>query len=155
MKNYLLSIIAVSLSAAALFHLLPGAAFQKSLKFLCALLLLLSLFAPLSGASGRIGDFFSYDWLPDQKELEDSYTEKSKEALLAHSKEYLEGLIKERVTKEFSIRDKDLSVRLLFEDDEPNEIVLILSGKAIWQDSAALEAFAEDLLGLPCSSFIE
>lgn len=156
MKTYLLSILAVSLTAAFLFHLLPERpSLKRGLRFLLTLLLLSLLLSPLLGAKGALAGFFAGDWILDTEELQSTYEEKSRSSLLSHSKAYLENLLKEKIVKEFSLSDEDISVRLLWEEDEPKKIFLVLSGKAIWQDSARMEAFAEELLGLPASSVIE
>ena len=155
MKSYLLSILVISLSASCLFHLLPEkTSFQKSMRFLSALFILLLLLSPLAGAKDALGDFFSSDWSQSDT-LRNSYEEKSQESLLSHSKDYVERLVKEELVKTFSLREQDVSVRLLIEEGRPNQVVLILSGKAIWQDSAKLEDFVSTLTELPCSSVIK
>ena len=156
MKDYLLSILAVSLAASLLFHLLPEkAALKKGVQFLSVLLLLSLLLSPLLEVKGVLAGLLSGDWLPNEELLQEEYREESDRSLLSYSKDYIETLVKERLIKSFSLCEGDLRVNLILEENEPKKVLLLLSGKAIWQDSAKLEAFVESLVGLPCSSAIE
>lgn len=156
MKNYLLSILTVSLTASLLFHLLPEkASLKKGVQFLSVLLLLSLLLSPLLAAKGELAGFFAGDWFPNEDFLQEEYREESDRSLLSYSKDYIESLVKERLVKTFSLREGDLKVHLILEDGEPQKVLLLLSGKAIWQDSAKLEVFVTSLVGLPCSSAIE
>ena len=155
MKEYLLSILAAALISALLLHLLPEkASLKKGAQLLSALLLLSLVLSPLSGAKEALENLFSGDWF-DETTLQEDYTKKSGESLSSYSKDYLENLVKEQLVKSFSLCEDDLSVHLLFEDGEPKKVLLLLSGKAIWQDSARLEAYVEQLLGIDCSSALE
>lgn len=156
MRNYLFSILTVSLAAALLFHLLPEkASLKKGVQFLSVLLLLSLLLSPFLAAKDDLAEFFSGDWLPNEELLKEEYREESDRSLLSYSKDYIETLVKERLIKSFSLREGDLRVNLILEGDEPKKVLLLLSGKAIWQDSAKLEAYVTSLVGLPCSSAIE
>lgn len=156
MKNYLLSILAVSLSSSLILHLLPEkVSLKKGVRFLSVLLLLSLLLSPLLSVRGSLAEFFSFEWLPNEEALQKDYEETRDDSLSSYSKEYLETLVKERLVSAFSLREGDLRVYVTMEGESAAKVLLILSGKAIWQDSAKLEAFVEKLLGLPCSSAIE
>ena len=155
MKSYLLSILAMSLLASVCLLLLPEkAALKKGLSFLSALLLLSLLLSPLMGVAGELSEFFSGD-LFSAEIWEEEYRKESDAALSGYSKDYLEALVKERLMEHFSLREGDLRVAISFDGGEPKQVLLLLSGKAIWQDSARLESFVEALLGIPCSSALE
>ena len=156
MKSYLLSILAVSLSESLILHLLPEkTSLKKGVKFLSVLLLLSLLLSPLFSLKSGLAEFFSFDWLPDETALENGYEETRDDSLASYSKDYLETLVKERLVSAFGLRESDLRVYVTMENEEPKKVLLLLSGKAIWQDSAKLETFVENLLGLPVSSAIE
>ena len=155
MKEYLLSILAAALVSALLFHLLPEkTSLKKGVQLLSALLLLSLVLSPLSGAREALEGLFYDDWF-DESALQEDYAKKSDESLSSYSREYLESLVKEQLVKNFSLREDDISVHLFMKDGKPKEVLLLLSGKAIWQDSTKLEAFVEQLLGIDCSSALE
>ena len=155
MKEYLLSILVASLASALLLHLLPEkSTLKKGVRLLSALLLLSLLLSPLSGAKEALTEFLSGN-LWNEESLREGYQQQSDDSILSHSKEYLETLVKEGLIKNFSLREEDLRVHFIMEEGEPKKVLLLLSGKAIWQDSAKLEDFVEDLLGIPASSAID
>ena len=153
MRSYLLSILAAALFSSAVLLLLPERPeLKRGVKLLSSLLILLLILSPLSGTTEILHNFFTGDFFSEDPTL--SYEETRDATLESASAAYLEDLIKEDLMKTFSIREGDLAVRVICQDGVPSRVLLLLSGRAVWQDSAKLESRVTERLGLPTSSAI-
>jgi len=71
------------------------------------------------------------------------------------SKEYFTKNLTQTLEQEFAITSGEVRCIIRWEDDAPSLVTVVLSGKAVWKDPYAIEAFVESLLACECQSAIE
>lgn len=163
MKTYFLSVAAAALIAAICSVLVPsgdGGGIAKHVKLLTSLLLVCVLIAPLGdlieGLRGTVSGDVTFPW---EENGESDGTEDLQNRLDEVSTAYFTELLTETLEREFAIEKGDLRCAIQWEGEDENmrpaKVTLLLSGRAIWKDSEAMESFVTDLLGCECISAIE
>lgn len=161
MKIYLLSLFGASL-ATALIHLLAPEGTQggvsKYLKLLCSLFLLAVIVSPLPHALREIRSL--PDRIPDLGGTKSGgLPESVQEALDESSKIAFARSLTQLLEHRFSIPAGEIRCVIRWEEREddtlPEEITLLLSGSAIWQDPDELEAFVTSLVHCTCKTALE
>ena len=163
MKAYFLSVAAAALIAAICSVLVPsgeGGGIAKHVKLLTSLLLVCVLIAPLGDLiellPGAVSGDMTFPWEDteggtDEENLQDRLDEVSTT--------YFTALLTETLEREFAIEAGDLRCAIQWEGEgeqmRPTRVTLLLSGRAIWKDPEAMEAFVTELLGCACVSAIE
>ena len=161
MKDYIFSLVCVSLIAAMLGILCPqDAAGQKSVRFLISVVIISIIFLPPS----RIEEIINEDYFAGFEEIFDGFGEGADTSDFADSLErygtdYVNAEIKKDVCKRFDIPETNCRAVASFAMKDGalclEKIKVILSGKAIWKDPHAIEAYVGENYGCPCSVALE
>ena len=165
MKSYFLSIAATALIASIVSILSPageGGGISRHLKLFTSLLLVCVLISPIGGWIGGIQDWFNgelaFPWEDTEKNIENNNLQ---DRLDEMSTEYFTALLTETLEREFSIETGDLRCVVIWQSENdpdhlrPERVTLLLSGRAIWKNTEAMEDFVTSLLGCACTSAIE
>ena len=160
MTNYLYALLLVSLAAAIAGILSPEGergGILKHVRLLSSLLLVFVIILPLkTGFSDLVslgeGEFPFPEWIEapdseDQSELQ--------EQLDRLSQEYFGQTLTERLEGQFSIASGEVRCIVRWNGTTPTLVTVVLSGKAIWKDPEAIEAFVSGLVGCECQTAIE
>lgn len=164
MKNYLLTLIAASLVAVLVGILSPDGergGIAKHMKLLTSLFLVCVLINPLqSGIVGLQKLMRGELSLPalDGTEQED-YLDEMEGALNGASVNYFCDMLTETIEGQFAIEKGSVRCLVQWEQTDgtltPTRVTVVLSGKAVWKDPHAIEAFVTELLGCDCTTAIE
>lgn len=165
MKAYFLSVAVIGLIGALCSILAPagdGGGIAKHLKLLTSLLLVCVLIAPvgdlIEGGGDWLGGNLSFPWEEGGENVEGEDLQSKLDEV---STAYFTELLTETLEREFAIETGDLRCVVTWETQEsgeslrPERVTLLLSGKAIWKDTEAMEDFVTSLLGCACVSAIE
>ena len=164
MKEYLLTLVAAALTATLFGILSPDGergGIAKHMRLLTSLFLVCVLIAPLGGALTGLRALINGELsLPSvDQDSGDGYRDLQDAVLDDASVNYFTDLLNETVARQFSIASDEVrcSVEWTRVDGrlDPVRVTVILSGRAIWQDPHAIEAFVEALLGCECVTAIE
>lgn len=160
MMNYLYALLLVSLAAAIAGILSPEGekgGILKHVRLLSSLLLIVVTILPLKTgisylASLGEGEVPLPEWVEvpgaeDPSELQ--------EQLDLLSQEYFGQMLTERLEERFSIASGEVRCIVKWDGDTPTLVTVVLSGKAIWKDPDAIEAFVSGLVGCECQTAIE
>lgn len=164
MKEYVISLLAAALVAALIGVLAPageGGGLSRHLRLLTSLFLITVIILPLKDTLGAVEGIL--DGSPTLPELdgsaEEEYRKELDEALASSSKAYFASLLTEKLEEEFSIPEGEVRCAIRWSEDEkearPERISVILSGSAIWEDPAKIEAFVQEQVGCECVTAIE
>ncbi|MBE6553283.1 MAG: hypothetical protein E7666_02960 [Ruminococcaceae bacterium] len=164
MKDYLITLIAVAM-AITVFEILSPAgirgALTRHMRWLTGLLLICVLIAPLRNVIDSLQDLVSGDISLPELEFpnEDGYRDQMESALGEASTEYFTQSLTRMLEERFAIETGEVRCHVEWQKDgellAPSRITVILSGRAIWKDTGAIEAFVESLLGCECISAID
>ena len=161
-KAYLLSIFATALLITVVDILAPASAggLSKHLKLVLSFVFVCVLISPTVTLAERLLAFSNGDWEFDiEGDIEDHYSSELQDALDNASRDYFEGMLTQTLCNEFEIAEDDLRVRVEWdgvgESLRPQKVTLILSGNAIWKNSAKMEEYVSSLLNCDCVSAIE
>ena len=162
-KTYILSIFATALLITIVDILAPagtGGGLSKHLKLVASLVFVCILISPTVSLAERIQEFANGNWNFDiEGDVENHYAGELQNALDDASKEYFEEMLNQTLCKEFEIAEGDLRTHVAWNNDgenpRPQKVTVILSGKAIWKNSAKIEEYVTSLLGCDCVSAIE
>ena len=161
-KAYLLSIFATALLITVVDILAPASAggLSKHLKLVLSFVFVCVLISPTVTLAERLLAFSNGDWEFDiEGDIEDHYSSELQDALDNASRDYFEGMLTQTLCNEFEIAEDDLRVRVdwdgVGESLRPQKVTLILSGNAIWKNSAKMEEYVSSLLNCDCVSAIE
>ena len=160
-KTYMLSIFATALFITAVDILTPaGGGLSKHLKLITALIFVCILISPTVSLVERIREFANGNWeLNFEGDIEDHYSSQLQDALDNASRDYFEGMLKQTLCDQFEINEDDVRIRVDWsgegENLRPQKVTVILSGKAIWKNSAKMEEYVSSLLNCDCVSAIE
>jgi hypothetical protein len=159
MKSYLYALFLISLAEAIAGILSPEGekgGLLKHMRLLSALLLTVVLILPLkSGISYLLALQNGEIPLPEWEEDAESGKEDLQDRLDELSKEYFSDSLTELLETRFAIEKGQIRCLVKWEGDTPSLVTVVLSGKAIWKDPAAIEDFVSDLVGCKCQSAIE
>lgn len=162
-KTYMLSIFATALLITLVDILTPtgtNGGLSKHLKLVASLVFVCILISPTVSLAEKLGEIANGNWELDiEGDIEDHYSEELQNALDNASQQYFEGMLKETLCQEFEILEDDLRVHVEWINDgdnlHPQKVTVILSGKAIWKNSAKIEKYVSSLLDCDCVSAIE
>ena len=165
MKDYLLALLGTALALAAIGILTPDGTrggIAKHVRLVAALVWILVLVAPLSGAVRSVRDWVDNGMpLPFLRieEEEEEHRELWDTTLDEASTAYFCDMLTQTLEKTFEITPGDLTCRVRWvregEELRPETVTLLLSGQAIWQSPHTLEEYVEDLLNCDCEVAIE
>ncbi len=163
MEGYLTGLIIASLAAALIGLLSPRGqrdGIAKHMKLLTSLFLVCVLIAPLESAIEGLQGFLGELEIPGESAGDkDGYREEMDEALGNASTAYFTQMLTQTLEKEFSITQGEVRCRVEWEKNAdvltPTRVTVVLSGRAVWKDPGAIEAFVKELLGCECVSAIE
>ena len=161
MTGYLMTLVGASLLVAIVTILSPGRALSGSLRLVCSLFLVAVLLSPLLGILARLEEIgkgeIEFPWEEDAGSRD--YGEEMQSALDEASKSYFAELLAKSLESEFEIPTGDVRCEILWGEQNgelrPLEITVLLSGRGIWKDTAAIESYVTALLGCPTKSAIE
>lgn len=162
-KTYMLSIFATALLITVVDILAPsgaGSGLSKHLKLVLSLVFVCVLISPTVSLAEHLFEFAKGNWeFGIEEDVENHYTEELQNALDDASRDYFEGMLAQTLCKEFEISEGDLRTHVAWNNDgenpRPQKVTVILSGKAIWKNSAKIEEYVTSLLGCDCVSAIE
>ena len=159
MKSYLYALILVSLAAAIAGILSPEGekgGILKHIRLLSSLLLICVLILPLKeGISYLFALQEGKIPLPDWTDTSEGDRENLQNQLDLASKEYFAKTLTARLESEFSIAAGEVRCIVKWDVENPILVTVVLSGKAIWKDPDAIEAFVVCLVGCDCQTAIE
>ena len=92
-------------------------------------------------------------------EGEEDYRTELESSMNSASASYFGEMLTQTLEAQFSIQTGDVRCAVKWENNgenlAPTRVTVYLSGKAIWQDPRAIEAFVGELLGCECITVIE
>ena len=164
MKDYLITLIAAAMAVTLFEMLVTGGArgaLARHTRLITGLLLLCVLVAPLRDGIHALQELANGTLiLPDleQSDAED-YREQMEAALGEASTDYFTQSLTRMLEEQFAIQTGEVRCHVEWQDTEdllaPRRVTVLLSGRAIWKDTGAIEAFVQSLLGCECISAIE
>lgn len=162
-KVYMLSIFATALLITVVDILAPSGTnggLSKHLKFMTSLVFVCILISPTVSLAERLGEFANGNWEFDvEGDIENHYAEELQNALDDASRDYFEGMLTKTLCEQFEIAEDDIRTHIEWsgegENLRPRKVTVILSGKAIWKNSAKIEEYVSSLLDCDCVSAIE
>ena len=158
MKEYLLSLLVVSLAIAMVQILAPNAT-SSHIKLICSLIFICTLAAPIPQFLQTLPDLASQllDF-SNQTEEKEEFEGIASDALEDASRAYLAQRLTSLLEERFSIPQGEVRCAILWESGEeakPQKVTVILSGSAIWKNPNLIESAVTELLGCPCVTAIE
>ena len=139
MKEYLLSLLIVSL-AVALARLLAPNATAQHVKLICSFIFICALASPIPHFLKKLPELSAEILdITDQTDTQDNYEDIARDALDNASKTYLAQTLTRLLEERFSIPTGEVRCMILWENDEdpnPQKVTVILSGSAIWKSAA-------------------
>ena len=158
MKEYLLSLLIVSLAITLARLLSPNAA-ASHVKLICSLIFICVLASPIPQFLKQLPELSAEILdITDQTDTKDNYENIASDALENASKTYLAQALTSLLEERFSIPSGEVRCMILWGSDEeakPQKVTVILSGSAIWKNPDQIEAMVTELLGCPCVTAIE
>ena len=166
MKAYLLTLFTTALVIMLIGILAPEGekvGLSKHVGLLSSLCIVCVLIAPLGNAITDIREALDgnveFPWAENTNQAESPYRDQLQSALDEAGDTYFTEMLTQMLEREFSIPAGEIRCVTFWEQDDENpklsKITVLLSGSAIWRDTAAIEAFVTNLLGCPCISAIE
>lgn len=159
MKSYLYALILVSLAAAIAGILSPEGekgGILKHIRLLSSLLLICILILPIQSGISYLFALQGGDIpLPDWTDIPEGDREELQNQLDLVSKDYFAKTLTARLENQFSIASGEVRCMVKWESEKPILVTVVLSGKAIWKDPDAIEAFVSGLVGCDCQTAIE
>ena len=158
MKEYLLSLIIVSLAIALVGLFAPNAT-TSHVKLICSLIFICVLAAPLPQFLKKLPELSAEILdISSQPDAENEYDEIMSDALENASKTYLAQALTSLLEERFSIPAGEVRCVIQWKSEEtaePQKVTVILSGSAIWKNPDQIESLVTELLGCPCVTAIE
>ena len=165
MQSYLISLVTAALIAALVGILAPEGergGLAKHMKLIASLFLICVLIAPLKGLTNTLQGLIDGNWeisLPNGELGKDELQSDAEKALDEASEQYCADALGNALCTQFSLSASDVRCTVDWErtdgESRPARVTVLLSGRAIWQDTHAIEAYVNDLLGCECITAIE
>lgn len=153
MKEYLISLFAAAFLSAVVGILSPDGGIGKHTRLASMFLTLCLIAAPIPRVIESIRSFSVSE--PSEQPQDAPFSERSDGSLTAASRAYLARTLSERIAGAFSLPGDTVTCTIRWgEDGNPESVTVLLSGKAIWTDTRALESYVTDLLHCPCTTAI-
>lgn len=161
MKGYILSIICICVVGSVVSVLSldgSGGGISKHIKLIFGLCVILVCIEPIKdGIEYLKGADLSQSILPSDSDA-DKYEDIFKSSYTAAEVEILKNGIKNVLAEKFGIdgSECDISISLITADrgSSLSRVLITLYGSAVWQDTAAIEAYLSQLLGCEVISAI-
>ena len=165
MTGYFWGLLAVSVCCAAVEFLTPsgeGGGVAGHVRFMSALCLLCVMVTPLTPllAEGNLADRIEGaidDWLDEGERAQEEYGGRWEEQLEEMDAAYAQACLASLLQQKFEIAAEDVAVRV--ETDGTGETISVvyirLSGRAVWLNTHAMEAYIEEMLGCECTTYLE
>ena len=166
MKAYLLTLFATALVAMLVGILAPEGekgGLSKHVGLLSSLCIVCVLIAPLGNAIADIRETLDggvdFPWEENESAEDSPYRDQLQSALDEAGDAYFTEMLTQMLEQEFAISPGEIRCVAVWEQADENptlaKVTVLLSGSAIWRDTAAIEAYVTNLLGCPCASAIE
>ena len=161
MKSYFFSLISASFVVAIVGILAPNAKNAKVLRLLTSLFLVCILVLPFRTFIKEFASFLRGDipLLESETDAELNAEEQFQRSVNDASKTYFTQSLTHLIEEKFSIKTGNVSCKVRWEEGEdspvPAGVVVLLSGSAIWKNTAEIEEYITDLLNCPCNAAIE
>ena len=165
MQSYLISLITAALIAALVGILAPEGergGLGKHLKLIASLFLICILIVPLKGFTNTLQELIDGNWaisLPNGELSKDELQSDAEKALDEASEQYFADALGNALCTQFALSASDVRCTVNWEridgESRPVRVTVFLSGRAIWQDTHAIEAYVNGLLGCACITAIE
>lgn len=149
MNGYLYTLAGVSVLVALVCAIVPEQLLSH-VRLLCGLCIVCFLCTPIMSLVGTLsqGELELPDAWIEQQEPQQGQEELSQRMLT----EQLQLLLEQ----EFSLTREVCSIRCMWkENGQLQQVTLILSGKAIWQDPSPIKEYVQQLLGCPCTVVLD
>ena len=160
-KNYLFSIMLVSVAAGAAEILAPegeGGGLKKHVRLLVSLIVLAVLIAPVSGLLGYISNFDNYRGLfgaghPGEGDFS-AQAENTRQRILERGESEVAAGVTALLYDRFGIPGEEAKVvpELATGDAgiEVKKLTIVLYGRSVWKNPYEIEDYFVRLLGCPC-----
>lgn len=169
MSYYFTGIFVLCLVCALIEWLSPageGDGIARHIRLLTGLCLLSALLRPAMTLADTLRDLPARleDWLdaggfsaPTDDSSSGIYSERWQRESEALDKRYAAAQIGAMLREKFSLPENEcrVSVTLSESGDAIDEVYVTLSGRAIWQNTHAMEAFVKDTFGCPCVIYVD
>ena len=167
MREYIYSIVCVSAAIGIACAISPdgvGGGLKKHIKLVCALCFLCVMIGPLIGALDGVKDTFEEiigGFEGDDEEIREEYDRIYNEYIEDGCGEKVEQVVKEILSSELGISEKNVRSTVQFEDKngdgakEIGKITVILSGKEIFCDPSEIKACIAQTFDCECICAIE
>ncbi len=153
MKEYVISLISLSLFAAAILALAPKSQ-ERHIRLLCALCLICVMVSPVIGFIESVKGI-DLGALTDGVKLENDYENMFVEGLSRLSADQLETELTRLVASEFDIKESELHFSVGYKTVDGamqvERIDLRLSGAALLKDPYKIESYLARRTGVTCS----
>lgn len=160
MKVYLLSLLGAAFLAAAIGILSPegtNGGIGKYVRLISVLVIVCVIALPLPRALADFQERLTDLTDPSLHEKK-SFDARSQELLDNTSRAYFATSLTTHLAERFSLRSDEITCAIRWKEADgetlPENVTLILSGSARWQDPHEMERFVTDLLGCPCDTAI-
>ena len=160
MDGYVLTLIGAAMISALVGVLAPAGSTAKYVKLITSLFLICVLISPVKGLIVGLRELIDGElsFSQEQEEAEEDFRLQTEALTNETAKLYFTDMLTDRILSRFSISPDELRCAVDWSTDSapmPTRITVFLSGRAIWQDTHAIEAFVTELIGVPCQSAIE
>ncbi len=152
MKNYLYSIVAISVASSLFRALCPNnVSLKKYFSFLSSAVLLCATVLPISSLVSGIqvgSEFFS------EVQRTEDYNAIWTEQLSIRTQKETERAVLAHICEKFGISEKNLSVDCSFSEEEVLRLTAVnitLSRGALLKNPRQIESYAEQAFGVPCT----
>lgn len=165
MTQYLMGLFALAVCCAAVELLAPageGGGIGRHIKLMSALCLLCVLIAPMTslvqnGEDIRQGlEHWISQWA-DEEQATENFTQQWQEQLEQMDTAYAGELVAQMLQSKFGLAVSDVRVTLTIDQTGKNieEMRVALTGRAIWADTHAMDAYIRDSFGCKSTIYIE
>ena len=165
MTQYLMGLFALAVCCAAVELLAPageGGGIARHIKLMSALCLLCVLISPItslvqSGQNIKQGlEHWISQWADEEQATED-FTQQWQEQLEQMDAAYAGELVAQMLQSKFGLAASDVRTEVMLDRTGKSigEMRVALSGRAVWADTHAIEAYIRDTFGCDSTVYIE
>lgn len=159
---YILSLIATVFAVTLVGILAPGGdgGSARHLRLLTSLVLICVLISPALSLAEGVRDLLDGNFaFEDDAGVGEDYSSALRESMNATSKHYFVQMLTQTLAERFFIAEDDIRCRVEWKTEgenlRPTLVTVVLSGRAIWKNTAEIEQYVTSLLGCECISAIE
>ncbi len=159
MREYLSSLVAVTLFGGLVRMLAPEGNLQKYLRLTVGLCLVCAMMQPFLGLLSEGKNFPWDEWLSSEEYDTQNYDEIYNQSLQSGTKSQAKKLITEKIYQAFSFSEETARVEALFLSENETislqEIVVTLEGRGVLTDPREIVAFVREEWNCPCTVVYE